>query len=58
MAFVIVVAAVLIFLNAVGFGFSNPTLRLVFILWMVFLIVMALAAWHWWGRGIFKPKTP
>jgi pheromone shutdown protein TraB len=58
MAFVVALAALLIFLNAIGFGFPNPTLRLIFILWMIFLIAMALAAWHWWGRGIFKPRPP
>jgi len=56
MAFVVVLAALLIFLNAIGFGFPNATLRLIFILWMIFLIVMALAAWRWWGRGMFKPR--
>jgi hypothetical protein len=27
---------------------------LIFILWMIFLIVIAVAAWHWWGKGIFR----
>jgi hypothetical protein len=55
--FVILVGAVLIFLAAIGFGFTqNLVIKLVFILWGAFLIVMAIAAMHWWGRGIFRER--
>lgn len=55
--FVIMVAALLIFLAAMGFGVSNLGLRLAFVVWGVFLIIVAVSSWHLWNRGIFKQKT-
>jgi len=56
--FVIIVAALLIFLAAIGLGVSNLALRLAFIVWGVFLIIIAVSSWHLWGREIFKQQHP
>jgi hypothetical protein len=37
---------------------SNLALRLAFVVWGIFLIIIAVSSWHLWNRGIFKQKHP
>jgi hypothetical protein len=58
LALVMIGGLLLIFLAVIGFGIPNLAFRLIFIAWMLFLVLMAIASWYWWGRGIFKQKHP
>jgi len=57
-ALVVGAGALIIFLAVTGFGSWNLSSRWIFVLWGAFLIVMALAGYYWWGKGIFKPRPP
>jgi len=56
-ATLIILISAIALLSAIGFGFPDFTLRLIFILWMILIIVIALAGYHWWGERHIQSKT-